>query len=104
MVTLKTQKKKGPNPSSGRLKGKEFSKTLFQNMHELKNEIRGIRNERPTDLLERFVHEGSPTTSFDVCDNSSTQYDLQCCSMPTFLARGEENGETPKEETLGEYL
>ena len=85
---------KGPNPSSRRLKGKEFSKTLFQTMHELENEIKGIRNERPADLLKRFAHEGSPTTSYDVCEHSATQSDLQHCSMPTFLARGEEEGET----------
>lgn len=95
---------KGPNSSSGRLKGKEFSKILFQNMHELENEIRGMRNGRLADLLEWFSHEGSPTTSYNVCDHSATQSDPQRCSRPTFLARGEEEGETPKEETLGDYL
>ena len=59
-----------------------------------------MRNERPTDILERFSHEGSPTTSYDVCENSVTQSDLPRCSMPTFLARGEAEGETPKEELL----
>ena len=48
---------RGPNPSSGRLIGKEFSKTLFQTMHELKNEIRGVRNEIQVDLLKGFSHE-----------------------------------------------
>ena len=73
-------------------------------MHELENEIRGMRNERPSDLLERFSHEGSPTTSYDVCEHSATQSDMQHCSMSTILARGEEGGETSMEETLGDYL
>ena len=30
---------KGKIPLTGRLKGKEFSKTLFQTMHEMKNEF-----------------------------------------------------------------
>ena len=63
-----------------------------------------MRNERQADILKMFAHEGSPTTSYDVCEHSATQSDLQHCSMPTFLARGEEEGETPKEETLGDYL
>ena len=37
-------------------------------------------------------------------DNSATQFDIQHGTMPTFLAREEEEGDTPKEETLGEYL
>ena len=63
-----------------------------------------MRNEIPKDLLNRFAHEGSPTTSLDVCEHAATQSDLQHCSMPAFLARGEEDGETPEEETLGDYL
>ena len=39
-----------------------------------------------------------------MCDHSATQSDLQHCSMPTFLAREEVEWETPKEETLGDYL
>ena len=86
------------------MKGKEFSKTLFQTMHEMKSEIRGMRNERHENILERFAHEESPSSSYDVCEDSVTQSDLQHCSMPTFLAREEAEGETPKEETLGDYL
>ena len=70
----------------------------------MEGEIKGVRNRRSTDLLMRFAQEGSPTTSSDVCEHATTQSDLQRCSMPAFLARGEEYGETPEEETLGDYL
>ena len=86
------------------MKGKEFSKTLFQTMHELKSEIRGRRRESHENPARRIAHEESPSSSYYVCENSSTQSNQQCCSIPTFLARGEAEGETPKEETLGDYL
>ena len=95
---------KVPNPSSGRLIGKEFSKTLFQTMHELKNEIRGVRNEIQKYLLKMFAPKGSPTTSYDVCEHSTTQSVPQRCSMPTFLSKKGGRGGTPKEEYLGDYL
>ena len=73
-------------------------------MHELENEIRRMRNEIPADLLERFSHEGILTTSYDVCEHSTTQSNLQCCNMPTFLIRGRGEGGAPKKGILGEYL
>ena len=73
-------------------------------MHELKGEIRGVRNERQADLLKGFVHEESPGTSDDVCENLATQSIPQHGSMPTLLSKEEGRGETPKEGSLGEYL
>ena len=89
-------------PLYGRIKGVEFSNILSQAWHEMKEEIREVRNERLADPLKSFAQEGSPITSFYVCEHSATQSDLQRCNMPTFLAREEVEGETPKEETLGE--
>ena len=100
MYYTEDKEDKCPNPLSGILKGKEFSKTLFQTMHELKNEIRGMKNEIQADILERFSHEGSPTTSYDVCDHSTTQSDLQRCSMPTFLTKEEAEGGTQRMKLL----
>ena len=80
---------KGQTPLSRRMKGKEFSKTLFQTMHEMKREIRGMRRERPEDPSKRISHEESPSSSYYVCENSATQSDLQRCRIPTFLAREE---------------
>ena len=74
------------------MKGKEFSKTLFQTMHELKIEIRGMRRERHEDPPRIIAHEEIPSSSYYVCEHSATQSDLQRCSMPTFLAREEEEG------------
>ena len=73
-------------------------------MHELKREIKGMRRERHEGPSIIFTHEGSSISSYYVCENSPTQSDLQWGTMPTFFAREEEEGETPKEETLGEYL
>lgn len=88
----------------GRIKGVEFSNILSQALHELKGEIKGVRNRRSVDILMRFSQEGSPTTSSDVCEHAATQSNLQRCSMLALFARGEEEGETPEEETLGDYL
>ena len=70
-------------------------------MHELKREIKGMRRERHEGPSRRFSHEQSSNSSYYVCENSATQSDG---TMPTFLAREEEEGDTPKEETLGDYL
>ena len=91
-------------PLYGRIKGVKFSNIISQALHELEEEIRGVRNGRQKDILRSFSHGESPTTSFDVCEHAATQSDLQHCSMPAFLARGEEYGETPEEENLGDYL
>ena len=37
---------KGKTPLSRGIKGEEFSKTIFQTMHELKRGMRGMRRER----------------------------------------------------------
>ena len=63
-----------------------------------------MRREIHVDTSRIFSHEGSPISSYYVCENLATQSDLQCCSMPTFLAREEVEGETPKEDTFGDYL
>ena len=63
-----------------------------------------MRREIHVDPSRIFSYQGSPSTSYYVCENSATQPDLQCYNMPTFLSK-EEGGEgTPKEENLGEYL
>ena len=69
-------------------------------LHSLQEEKTRERHEGP---LRIFAHEESSSSSYYGCENSSTQSDLQCGTMPTFLAR-EEEVETLKEETLGDYL
>ena len=68
---------KAKTPLSGRMKGKEFSKTLFQTMHELKREIRGMRRERHEDP-SRFSYEENPISSYYVCEHSATESNIQC--------------------------
>ena len=50
----------------------------------------------------RFSQEDSPTTSYDVCENSATQSGTQHGSTPAFLSKEGGRGETPKERSLGE--
>ena len=69
------------------MKGKEFSKNLFQTMHELKREIKGMRRERHENTSRIFSHEESPISSYYVCEHSATQSDLQRYTMPRFTAR-----------------
>ena len=73
-------------------------------MHELKEEIWGMKRERHVDPSEGYLHQGSPSTSYHVCEHSATQPDLQSWNMPTFLSKKEGKGGTPKEESLGDYL
>ena len=63
-----------------------------------------MRREIHEGPLRIFSHEESSISSYYGCEHSATQLDLQHGTMPTFLAREEEEGETPKEETLGDYL
>ena len=80
---------KGKTPLSGRLKGEEFSKTLSQAMYELKGEIKGMRREIHANKSRIVSHEGSPSTSYHVCEHSATQPDPKRWSMPTFLSKKE---------------
>ena len=88
----------------GRIKGVEFSEIHYQDLHEPKGGIRGVRSEIQANLLKGFAHEESPTTSYDVCEHSTTQSVPQHGGMPTFLSKEGGRGETPKEGSLGEYL
>ena len=55
-------------------------------------------------IPQEDLHMKKAPVLHTICEHSATQSDLQRCSMPTFLAREEAEGETPKEETLGDYL
>ena len=79
---------KGKTPLFGRMKGEKFSKILFQAMHELKREIRGMRRERHADPSRRYSHEEKPSSSYHVCKHLATQSDPQCYTMPIFTAGG----------------
>ena len=63
-----------------------------------------MRRERHADPSRIFLHQGSPSTSYYVCEHSATQSDVQRWNMPTFLRKEEGKGGTPKEEALGDYL
>ena len=63
------KEKKGKTPLSGGMKGKDFSKTLFQTMHELKREIKGMRRERHEYPSRRFSHEEIPNSSYYLCEH-----------------------------------
>ena len=77
---------------------------MFQTLYELKGEIKEMKRARHEGPSRISLHEESPSSLYYVCEHSTTQSDLQCCTMPTFLAREETEGETPMEETLGDYL
>ena len=48
---------KGQTPLSGRMKGKEFAKILFQTLHVLKREIKEMKRERHEGPSRIYVHE-----------------------------------------------
>ena len=62
---------------------------------------RGFQSRKSYSEIPREFQEdeGVPSTSYDVCEHSATQSDLQCCPIPTFLLRerGEEEGMIEKE-------
>ena len=53
----KDKEDNGKTPLSRRMKGREFSKNLFQTMHEMKREISGMRRERHADPSRIFLYE-----------------------------------------------
>lgn len=73
-------------------------------MQGINKYIKVMRMERCRDSPRGIVHKGSSGFSHYGCENSATPSYLQHGTMPTFLARGKEEGDTPKEETLGDYL
>ena len=95
---------KGKTPLFGEMEGKNFLELLLQTMHELNREIKGMRREIHEDTSIIFTHEESSSSSYYGCENSATQLDLQCSTMPMFIAREIEEGDVPKEKTLGDYL
>ena len=94
----------GKIPLSSEMEGKEFSRLLLQNMQGINRDIKEMRMERYRYSPRGLVHEESSILSHYGCSHSATPLDIQCGTMPTFLAREEEEGETQKEETLGDYL
>ena len=100
---IEDAKEKCKIPLTGSLQREEFSKTLSQALNELKEEIRGMKNERQEDIL-RFAHEGGPTSSYDGCENSATSSDLQRSINHFFMKKRKKEGDVPKRETLGDYL
>ena len=95
---------KGKSPLFGEMEGMKFLELLLQTMQELKREIKGMGRERHENPSRRFTHEEISIYSYYVCEHSATQSNIQHGTMHTFLAREEEEGETPKEHTLGDYL
>ena len=73
-------------------------------MQDINREIKEMRMERYKDSPKGFVHEESSNISHYWCEHSALQPVTQHSTMPTFLARGNEVGETQKEENLGDYL
>ena len=69
------------------MKGKEFSKTLFQTLSELKGEIKEMKRERHEGPSRIFSHEENLIYSSYMCKHSATQSDLQRYSMPRSTAR-----------------
>ena len=50
------------------------------------------------------MHRESSSFSYYGCEHSATQSYQQRSTMPMFIAREMEEGDVPKEETLGDYL
>ena len=68
----KEKEEKGQTLISGRMKGKEFSKTLFQTLHELKGEIKEIKRARHEGPSRRYLHEENPSSSSYICKHLAT--------------------------------
>ena len=86
-----------------RIKGKEFSKTLFQTLYELKGEIKEMKQERHEGPSKIYLHEKIPSSSSYICKHSATQSGPQRYSMPRFTAREMKEEDAPK-ETLSDYI
>ena len=73
-------------------------------MQCISRDIKEMRMERWRDSPRELIHEGSSIFSYHGCDNSASPSDLQRGAMPRVITRYMEEGDVPKEETLGDYL
>ena len=67
-------------------------------MHELKEEIKGMRRGRHENPSRISSHEDIPITSYAISEHSTTQSNLKRCNLPNFLLRESGKGGMTEEE------
>ena len=80
----------------------EVSLLLFQTMEDIIENL--DERENWEDFLRGFVDGTNPSYSHDGCEHSTTHTDPHRSLLPTFTARRMEEEDTPREETLSDYL
>ena len=73
-------------------------------MGKIKEDIKEMKGERCRKIPRGFESEASPSYSHDGCGHSATHADPHFSLLPRFTARGMEEEDAPKEETLSDYL
>ena len=73
-------------------------------MKNIKEDLKEMKGERRKEIPREFENVASPIYSHDGCGHSATHADPQHSLFPTFIARNMEEENTPREETLCDYL
>ena len=71
-------------------------------MKNIKEDLKEMKGEECRIFLRGF--EANPSYSHDGCEQLATHVDPHHSLLPTLTARGMEEEDTPREETLSDYL
>ena len=91
-------------PLFGEMKEDRVSQLLFQAMKNIKEDLKKMKGEKCRKFPRGFESKTSPRYSHDGCEHPTTHVDQYHSVIPTFTTRRKEEENTPREDTLSDYV